>query len=133
MGMLAFQLMGSMRKIYNQSSQKLKRQNLRRQMPRAEVILWNKLRRRQIAGVKFRRQYRVDRFVLDFYCPQLKLAIEIDGPTHQSAEARDYDQFRQRIIEGLDIQFLRFTNRDVYQNIDGVLDTICQKVLALQK
>ena len=122
-----------MTKIYNKNSQKPKRQKLRRQMPGAEIILWNRLRRRQIAGVKFRRQYSVDRFVLDFYCPQLKLAIEVDGPTHQSAEAQGYDQFRQKIIEGLDIQFLRFENRDVYQNIDGVLDAIYQKVLALQK
>ncbi|WP_431732006.1 DUF559 domain-containing protein [Adonisia turfae] len=47
-------------------------------------------------------------------------------------EAKDYDRFRQRSIEGLDIQFLRFTNRDIYQNIDGVIRTILQKVLALQ-
>ncbi|NEZ65094.1 DUF559 domain-containing protein [Leptolyngbyaceae cyanobacterium CCMR0082] len=77
-----------MTKIYNKNSQKLNRQNLRRQMPKAEVILWIRLRRRQIAGVKFRRQYSVARFVLDFYCPELKLAIEIDGPTHYSAEAK---------------------------------------------
>ena len=121
-----------MTKIYNKNSQKLNRQNLRRQMPKAEVVLWNRLRRRQIAGVKFRRQYSVARFVLDFYCPELKLAIEIDGPTHYSAEAKDYDRFRQRSIEGLDIQFLRFTNRDIYQNIDSVIRTILQKVLALQ-
>lgn len=121
-----------MTKIYNKSSQKLNRQNLRRQIPQAEIILWSRLRRRQIAGIKFRRQYSVNRFVLDFYCPQLKLAIEVDGPTHQGTDAQNYDQLRQLSIEGLDIQFLRFTNREVYQNIDGVLDTIYQKILALQ-
>lgn len=121
-----------MTKIYNKSFQKLNRQNLRRQIPQAEIILWSRLRRRQIAGIKFRRQYSVNRFVLDFYCPQLKLAIEVDGPTHQGTDAQNYDQLRQLSIEGLDIQFLRFTNREVYQNIDGVLDTIYQKILALQ-
>ncbi|MEB3213778.1 MAG: endonuclease domain-containing protein [Leptolyngbyaceae bacterium] len=118
--------------IFNRHSDKAKRQRLRNNMPSAEIILWSKLRGRQVAGVKFRRQYGVDRFVLDFYCPALKLAIEVDGPTHQGAEAQAYDQQRQQFIEDLGIQFLRFTNQEIYQNLYGVLTTIHQKIRALQ-
>ena len=121
-----------MTEIFNKHSEKAKRQSLRSQMPQAEIILWSKLRRRQIAGVKFRRQYSVERFVLDFYSPALKLAIEVDGPTHQSPEAVAYDQTRQQFIENLGIRFLRFTNQDVYHHLDKVLETIHQQILALQ-
>ncbi|MEL6938272.1 MAG: endonuclease domain-containing protein [Cyanobacteria bacterium J06598_1] len=117
-----------MTRIFNRNSETEKRQYLRAQAPQAEKLLWNRLRRRQIAGVKFRRQYSVERFVLDFYAPQRKLAIEIDGPTHMSAAAKDYDKYRQSFIERLDIQFLRFTNQEIYQNIEGVVLTIHQQI-----
>ena len=122
-----------MTEIFNKHSEKTKRQRLRNRMPKAEIILWSRLRLRQIAGVKFRRQYGVDRFVLDFYCPGLKLAIEVDGPTHYSQEAQVYDQTRQQFVESLGIQFLRFTNNDVYHHLDEVVETIHQKVLTLQE
>ncbi|MEL6319257.1 MAG: endonuclease domain-containing protein [Cyanobacteria bacterium J06626_14] len=122
-----------MTRIFNRRSDKAKRQRLRNNMPRAEIILWSRLRLRQVAGVKFRRQYGVERFVLDFYCPALKLAIEVDGPTHLSPEAQAYDQRRQQFIEELGIRFLRFTNQEVYQNLDGVLTVIHQKICTLQK
>ncbi|NEP16346.1 MAG: DUF559 domain-containing protein [Leptolyngbya sp. SIO4C1] len=118
-----------MTEIFNKHCEKAKRQRLRNQMPKAEIILWSRLRRRQIAGVKFRRQYSVDRFVLDFYCPALKLAIEVDGPTHDGAAAQAYDQRRQQFIEGFGLQFLRFTNRQVYQDLDAVVETILSKSL----
>lgn len=119
--------------FFNKRSETRKRQLLRAQMPQAEIILWNKLRRRQIAGAKFRRQYSIEHFVIDFYCPALKLAIEVDGPTHNSLDVRAYDQMRQRFIETFGIRFLRFTNIDIYQNIDAVLDAIHQQVLTLQQ
>lgn len=122
-----------MTEFFNKHSETEKRRLLRAQMPQAEIILWDKLRRRQIAGAKFRRQYSVERFVLDFYCPALKLAIEVDGPTHDSLDARVYDQMRQKFIETFGIRFLRFTNIDIYQNIDAVLDAIHQQVLTLQQ
>jgi very-short-patch-repair endonuclease len=102
-------------------------------MPNAEVILWETLRRRQMEGVKFRRQYGVDRFVLDFYCVELKLAIEVDGPSHDTVEAQTDDQARQVHIEGFGIQFLRFQNWQVYQELDGVVEVIRQRVIALKK
>ncbi len=85
------------------------------------------LRCKQLENCKFRNQYSVDRFVLDFYSPEIKLTIEIDGESHFQKGAAQYDQERQIFIESAGIQFLRFTNRDVYENLNGVLETIAYK------
>ncbi len=71
-----------MTKAYNRTEEKTKRRMLRRSMPRPEAILWARLRDRQLGGQKFRRQYSVGNFVIDFFCPELKLAVEIDGESH---------------------------------------------------
>ncbi len=97
-------------------------------MPLAEKILWAELRGKQLAGYKFRRQYSIDRFVVDFYCPQLKLAIEVDGDSHFLEGANIYDAERQSIIEDFGIEFLRFTNEEIYTNLDGVLSKILEKI-----
>ena len=119
--------------IFNRDGDAPKRQRLRNEAPRAERILWTRLRRRQIAGFKFRRQWGVERYVLDFYCPELKLAIEIDGPSHDSPEAKEYDRQRQQFVESFDIHFLRFTNWDVYNRLEFVVETIQEKAIALKK
>lgn len=90
-------------------------------MPPAEVILWLQLKGRQLNGYKFRRQYSIDKFVVDFYCPELKLAVEVDGDSHYVDGAKERDEGRQKIIENAGIRFLRFTNKDVYDNLNGVL------------
>jgi very-short-patch-repair endonuclease len=97
-------------------------------MSKAEVLLWMHLSRKQMAGHKFRRQYGVDRYVIDFYCPNLKLAIEIDGPSHIEEGAGEYDKTRQSYIEALGIRFLRFRNDEVYGDLNGVLQTIGAKI-----
>ena len=97
-------------------------------MPDAEVLLWMKLKGRQLHGERFLRQYGVDEFVIDFYCPRLKLAIEVDGSSHIAKDAEFYDRARQGHIEAYGIHFLRFTNADVYNNLDGVLQSIYQYV-----
>jgi very-short-patch-repair endonuclease len=71
-----------MTKIFNKSSEKLKRQQLRNNLTPAELILWSRLRGKQIYNCKFRRQYSIDYFVIDFYAPEIKLAIEVDGESH---------------------------------------------------
>ena len=119
--------------IFNRDRDTPKRQRLRNESPRAERILWARLRRRQIAGFKFRRQWGVERYVLDFYCPELKLAIEIDGPSHDSPEAKEYDRHRQQFIESFGIQFLRFPNKLVYEQLEFVVETIQEKAIALKK
>ena len=113
---------------YNKKSQTACRRSLRHSMSKAEVILWKELSRKQMHGYKFRRQYGIDQYVLDFYCPRLKLTIEIDGDSHFVAGAEEYDNARQEHIEAYGIQFLRFTNSDVYENIDGVCQTIWEKI-----
>ena len=113
---------------FNKTTQKQKRQFLRTHMPKAEIILWSRLRRKQVEGYKFRRQYSVGSYVIDFYSPQLKLAIEIDGETHFGETAEGYDRNRQEYIEHFGIQFLRFTNKNVYHNLNGVLQKIRDEI-----
>jgi len=100
----------------------LKKQRwLRKNMPLPEVILWQKLRRNQL-GVKFRRQFAVDGFILDFYCPQLKIGIEIDGESHyENEKARYKDRIRDKDLRRKGIKILRFLNPDVMRNPEGVL------------
>ena len=97
-------------------------------MPDAEVLLWKNLKRRQLHGERFLRQFGVDEYVLDFYCPRLNLAIEVDGSSHFTGDAETYDRARQSHIEAYGIHFLRYTNTNIYSNLDGVLQSICQYV-----
>jgi very-short-patch-repair endonuclease len=107
--------------IFNRAEEKQKRRTLRNNAPRAERIIWEKLRKHQIDGARFLRQYSVEKFVLDFYCPEIKLAIEIDGSSHFTDEAKRYDAFRQGCIERFGISFLRFTNAEIYNALDAVV------------
>jgi len=93
-------------------------------MPKAEVILWSKLKSKGLDGYKFRRQYSVGKFVVDFYCPRLKLAIEVDGDSHFREESEVHDKERQNFVESFGISFLRFTNREIYKNLNEVLAEI---------
>jgi very-short-patch-repair endonuclease len=121
-----------MTQIYNKISEKGKRKQLRNNMTMAENILWGKLKGKQIETCKFRRQYSVNEFVIDFYCPELKLAIEIDGESHFQDNAVEYDKERQVLIESIGIEFLRFNNNEVYTNLNGVLEVIAEKVRFLR-
>ncbi len=96
-------------------------------MPPAEIILWSKLRGKNLEGLKFRRQYSIGSFVVDFYCPERKLAIEIDGESHYVDGATERDKMRQSIIESAGVSFLRFTNHDVYERLEGVIEKILEK------
>ncbi|MBI3587436.1 MAG: DUF559 domain-containing protein [Ignavibacteriales bacterium] len=111
-------------KIFNRKIQKRRRQYLRNNAPNAEAILWLKLKGKQLRGYKFRRQQGVGQYIVDFYCPEYQLAVEIDGVTHLIREDLERDRRRQTEIEKLEIQFLRFTNTDIHENLDGVLQTI---------
>ena len=122
-----------MTEFFNQSSEKEKRRRLRNNMPPAELLLWSRLRRRQIHGCRFRRQYSVGPYVLDFYCPALKLAIELDGESHFLEGAQGHDRDRQGYIEAFGIAFRRFTNTEVFEDLDAVLAAIDQAVQLLSK
>jgi len=118
----------AMTKHYNTKSETPKRRALRQSMPKTEVILWKSLSRKQMMGCKFRRQYSVDKYVIDFYCPELKLAVEVDGDSHYVKDTEEYDKERQDYIEQFGIKFLRVTNNDIYKNLRGVLLTISDAI-----
>jgi very-short-patch-repair endonuclease len=122
-----------MTKLYNKSSEKFKRQSLRNNIPPAEKLLWEKLRRRQVEDCKFRRQYSIAAFVVDFYSPELKLVIEVDGESHFVEGAQEYDQERDTFLISKGTQILRFTNSHVYEKLDGVLVVIAQKIHQLRQ
>jgi len=91
---------------------------------RAEKIIWERLKGKKVNGYKFRRQYRVMRYIIDFYCPEVKLAIEVDGPYHFEEYQMLYDKIRQSEIELLGIRFLRFTNYRVTNSTSEVIREI---------
>ncbi|MEO8233142.1 MAG: endonuclease domain-containing protein [Ignavibacteriota bacterium] len=123
-----------MTQLFNKTSEKEKRRILRKNSTVAEKIVWTYIRKKQILNERFLRQFSVDYYALDFYCPRLHLAIEIDGDSHfVNQDAIDYDKERQNYIEKLGITFLRFTNKVVNQSNDEVIEIITQKVKKLQK
>ena len=93
-------------------------------MTEAEKVLWDKIRKRKINGRKFRRQYSIGGFVIDFYSPELKMAIEVDGGYHSGEDQKVYDRERQRIFESIGIKVLRFKNKEVFLSIDRVVRSI---------
>jgi very-short-patch-repair endonuclease len=105
-----------MTKHYNKKELKETRRHLRKNKTYTEKIVWMYLRDRQMDGYKFRRQYSVDQFVIDFYCPKLKLAIEIDGSIHNEPDQKEYDVKRQEYLETFGIKFLRLTNEEIDSN-----------------
>ncbi len=113
-----------MTQAFNKSSQKSQRRFLRKNMPNAEQALWSNLKNKQLNGYKFRRQYSVDQYILDFYCPQAKLGIEVDGPSHFRKSGIRTDEKRTSHMESYGIQIVRFTNNDIYENLEGVLNSI---------
>ncbi|MFH1576827.1 MAG: endonuclease domain-containing protein [Candidatus Margulisiibacteriota bacterium] len=96
---------------------------LRKEQTKAEKTVWELIRKRKFHGFKFRRQHVVEGFILDFYCHELRLGIEVDGSVH--LKRKDYDQLRQEIIESEDIRLIRITNKDIMENSKkGILEQI---------
>ncbi|MEW6491236.1 MAG: endonuclease domain-containing protein [Cyanobacteriota bacterium] len=88
----------------------------------AEKQLWQKLRNKQLLGFKFRRQHSIDRFIADFYCAEVGLVVEVDGSIHDYTQ--EEDALRQEFLESLGLRVLRFSNAEVLNSIDGVLEVI---------
>ncbi len=105
---------------------------LRKNMTLGEVILWKHLKGKQMHGYDFDRQRPIDRFIVDFYCKELMLAIEIDGASHNSEAAQQRDAERQARLESLGVRFLRFREGDVRDRPQQVLATIEAWVLQHQ-
>jgi very-short-patch-repair endonuclease len=105
-----------MTKHYNKSSEKEKRRKLRQYQTNAEELVWRYLRNKQMLGYQFKRQYSIDHFVIDFYCPELKLAVELDGESHNNPEQREYDIKRQKYLEEFNIKFVRIKDEELLGN-----------------
>ena len=106
------------------------RDNRRNPTP-AELRIWNQvLRARQLRGFKFVRQKPIDVYVVDFYCAELRLVIEIDGDSH--AEQIAYDSQRTSRLNALGLTVLRYANREVLQELEGVYEDLCGKIAALR-
>ena len=118
----------------NIKDQKLLRQNLRSNATAPEAILWRLLKGKQIDGLKFRRQFGLGPYVLDFYCPEIRLCIELDGEVHKSYEQTQYDEIRTRFIASNNIKVIRFENDVVYRNINSIIEEIReQKIIWEEK
>ena len=91
-------------------------------MTLSEILLWQQLKKKQVLGYDFHRQKPIDEYVADFYCPRLKLVIEIDGDSHDGKE--DADRKRQEKLESLGLTVMRFWDSDVKSNVDGIVEQL---------
>ena len=98
--------------------------DLRNNMTDAEQLLWQRLRRKQILGLQFYRQKPILNFIVDFYCPSANLVIECDGGQHYTAEGLEADRARDQALAQLGLNMLRFDNRQILTEIDGVVEKI---------
>ncbi len=114
--------------MYNKTSFKERRRELRRNQTDAEKVLWKRLRNKGFFGLKFFRQYSVGAYVVDFYCPTHKLAVELDGGQHAGEETKEYDSVRTDYLNSMGIEVIRFWNNDVLQNIEGVFAEIGKRL-----
>jgi len=101
---------------------KEKARKLRNNSTFTEILLWNYVKRKQMKGYDFHRQRPIDNYIIDFFCNELYLAIEIDGESHYGNESKD--ERRQKKLEKLGVQFLRFDDLEVVHNLEGVLKRI---------
>ncbi len=100
--------------------------DLRREQTSAEVRLWSALRNRQLAGLKFRRQHPYGQFILDFFCVERQLAVEVDGGVHLNAEQAARDAERSEFLEKRGVHVMRFTNDEIDQHLPDVLHKIIE-------
>lgn len=102
---------------------KERRKDLRRKQTGSEERLWSELRAHKL-GYKFKRQYSLGNYVVDFFCKEKKLAIEVDGEIHQKSEVRKYDIYRQQYLEALGIKVIRFNNGEILKDVVKVVNNI---------
>ena len=117
-----------MKFLLNDPTLKDRRRELRRNQTDAEKAFWARVRNKQFLGMKFFRQYSVGPYILDFYCPALKYAVELDGGQHNQDENREYDAARSAYLKANGIEVIRYWNNEVLCEIDGVLAQLEEKV-----
>ena len=104
------------------------KRRLRSNMTGPETRLWSRLRARQFQGLKFRRQHGIGPYIVDFYCPEQSLVIEVDGDSHADAGQIVKDQLRDKYFQSLGLRVIRYFNNDIVKNLDGVLEDLSRKV-----
>jgi very-short-patch-repair endonuclease len=104
------------------------RKNLRKKVTPAEAVLWKYIKSEKLEGIKFRRQYSVNNYILDFYCPKFKLAIELDGAHHFSEEGIINDSERDEYLKSVGIKVLRFENDLIMKRLETVLSIILEEI-----
>ena len=117
-----------MKFLRNDPTLKQRRQELRLNQTEAEKTLWVHLRNGKLCGMKFFRQYSVGPYILDFYCPAMKLAIEVDGGQHNQCESREYDGVRSEYLKAQGIYVMRFWNHEVLIDINSILNRIAERI-----
>ena len=117
--------------IYNNKTLRDRRRELRNNQTEVEKLLWTHISKNKINGLRFLRQYGIGPYILDFYCPKIRLAVELDGSPHREKQNKLYDADRERYLENLDIKIIRFWNDDVLKNLSNVLDKLQNKIVQL--
>jgi very-short-patch-repair endonuclease len=120
-----------MKFLRNDPTLKQRRRELRRNQTEAEKVLWAHLRNRQFYDMKFFRQYSIGPYILDFYCPTMKLAVELDGGQHNQCENKEYDSAHSEYLKAQAIDVIRFWNHEVLLDIQSVLAELMLKVTPL--
>ena len=115
--------------LYNNKTLKIRRQELRNNQTEAEKLLWKFVSKNKILGLRFLRQYSIGPYILDFYCPKIRLGIELDGKIHEKSKL--YDKDREKYLDGLDIKIIRFQNDEVLKDTKEVLDKLQNKIKQL--
>ena len=110
-------------RVYHLTELKDRRRDLRKKSTGAEKLIWERLRNNQL-GVKFRRQFSVRGYVVDFYCPSKRLIIELLGGIHKSGNAKKYDDYRREYLKSFWMTILEFWNEEVEKDMEKVLDKI---------
>ncbi len=113
-----------MHQINNKLILKPFRKDLRNNSTSAEATLWGYLKNKQLDGRRFRRQHSIENYILDFYSPSEKLAIELDGNDHFTGYGQTHDEIRDKFLNSLNIRILRFENKEIFERLEGVLEEI---------
>jgi very-short-patch-repair endonuclease len=104
------------------------KRRLRSNMTGPETQLWSRLRARQLQGLKFRRQHGIGPYIVDFYCPEQSLVIEVDGDSHVDADQVVKDRQREQYLQSLGLRVIRYINDDILKNLDGVLEDLAERL-----
>ena len=112
------------RLIHNVQSSNDRRKELRQTLTAAEALLWINLKGRNLNGKKFRRQHSIGPYIVDFFCPECRLAIELDGAAHMTDNGTDADERRTQFLQRFNVRVIRFENKAVFEDLEDVLEDI---------